>query len=312
MKKIFLLFATLLSVATFSGCSDDEDPKAKQPSDNKFLNVPPLALQTYDLANTTTVQLTCSQPDYGVGTNPTYTVQVALNEDFTTVPTGPDVFSAADAKAFDEVPYTTTSTTLEVPAKDIANSISAVLGYTDISQYDGRTPYSGPVYLRVRSYFPKLDGEMAEYYTVLSNPVELSNVISYASVRQPAWIYLVGQPEGWVGPTLDNADHYKDWMLYENDDEIGSDIYHGTFFIPDGEFQFRFYTELGDWNENSWGTQKDDNPVDIAFDGDTYDGPIVEGKGSFQVPGWTANWVEMTVNLKAKSVTFTIVDQPAQ
>ena len=51
--------------------------------------------------------------------------------------------------------------------------------------------------------------------------------------------------------------------------------------------------------------------MDIAFEDGVYDGPIVEGKGSFQVPGWTANWVKLTVNLKAKSVTFEIVDDPA-
>lgn len=89
MKKILFMFAMLLSVVAFTGCSDDEDPKAKQPTNKDFLNVPPLSQQTYDLKTAGTVQLTCSQPNYGVGTNPTYTVQVSLSEDFSTVPTGP-------------------------------------------------------------------------------------------------------------------------------------------------------------------------------------------------------------------------------
>ncbi|MCM1504319.1 MAG: SusE domain-containing protein [Muribaculum sp.] len=312
MKKILLLFAVLLTAVTFTACSDDEDPKAYKPTDKNFLNVPPLSAQTYDLQTAGTVQLTCSQPNYGVGTTPMYGVQVSLNEDFTTVYTGSEVYDPANAVAYVELPYSTTNTTLEVPAKDMANGISTMLGYTDISQYEGRTPYSGPLYVRLRSYFPKLDGELAEMYSIESNVVKLDNVIGYATVRQPAWIYLVGAPEGWAGPTEANADHYEPWKLYEADDAIGSDIYYGTFMIPDGQFQFRFYKALTGWDDDSYGSQKDDNPVDIAFEDEEYSGPIVKGKGSYQVPGWTAAWVKMTVNLKSMSVTFDIVEDPAQ
>ncbi len=308
MKKILLLFAVLLTAVTFSACSDDEDPKAYKPTDKNFLNVPPLSQQTYDLQTAGTVQLTCSQPDYGVGTTPMYGVQVSLSEDFTTVPTGEYVYDESAAVAYVELPYSTTNTTLEVPAKDVANGISTLLGYSDISQYEGRTPYSGPLYMRVRSYFPSLDGEMADFYSIESNVVKLDNVLGYATVRQPAWIYLVGAPEGWAGPVEANAEHYEPWKLYEADNAIGSDIYSATFMIPDGQFVFRFYKGLTGWDDDSYGSQKDDNPMDIAFDGDAYSGPIVKGKGSYQVPGWTANYVKMTVNLKSMSVEFDIVD----
>ncbi len=310
MKKILLLFAVLLTAATFSACSDDEDPKAYRPTDKNFLNVPPLSAQTYDLQNAGTVQFTCSQPNYGVGTVPTYGVQVALNEDFSTIYTGSAVYDPSNEVAYVELPYTTNKTTLEVPAKDIANGISTLLGYTDISQYEGRTPYSGPLYVRLRSYFSSLNGELADLYSIESNVVKLDNVIGYATVRQPAWIYLVGAPEGWAGPTEANAAHYESWKLYEADDAIGSDIYYGTFMIPDGQFQFRFYSALTGWDDDSYGSQTDDNPLDIVFDDDEYSGPIVKGKGSYQVPDWTANWVKMTVNLKSMSVTFDIVEEP--
>ena len=308
MKKILLLFAVLLTAVTFSACSDDEDPKANKPTNKDFLNIPPLADQTYHLKTAGTVQLTCSQPDYGVATTPMYGVQISLSEDFSTVPTGSYVYDPAAAVAYTELPYSTTNTKLEIPAKDIANGLSTLFGYSDISQYEGREAYSGPVYLRVRSYFPKLNGEMADYYSILSNPVLLKNVISYPSVRQPAFIYLVGAPEGWAGPVEANTDHYEPWKLYEADNAIGSDVYNGTFFIPDGKFQFRFYKALTGWDEDSYGSQKDDNPMDIDFEDGEYSGEIVKGKGSYQVLDWTANYVKMTVNLKSKSVIFVIVD----
>ena len=82
--------------------------------------------------------------------------------------------------------------------------------------------------------------------------------------------------------------------------------------IPDGQFEFRFYKALTGWDEDSYGAQKDDNTVDIGFEDDEYAGPIVKGKGKYHVPGWTAAWVKMTVNLKSMSVTFDIVEEPAE
>lgn len=308
MKKILLLFAVLLTAVTFSACSDDEDPKAYKPTDKNFLNVPPLSQQTYDLQTAGTVQLTCSQPDYGVGTTPMYGVQVSLSEDFTTVPTGEYVYDESAAVAYVELPYSTTNTTLEVPAKDVANGISTLLGYSDISQYEGRSPYSGPLYMRVRSYFPSLDGEMADFYSIESNVVKLDNVLGYATVRQPAWIYLVGIPTGFKDPTEANAEFYEPWALYEPEDGIGKDIYYGTFMIPDNGFEFRFYKALTGWDDDSYGAEKDDVQSEIGFDDGAYAGPIVKGKGKYYVPGWTANYVKMTVNLKSMSVEFDIVD----
>ncbi len=311
MKKIFLLCAVLLAAVSFVSREDNTDPKAKQPVNKDFLNTPPLANQTYVLETAGSVQLTCSQPDYDVATPPTYAVQVSLDPEFSKVISDSKyLYSAEDALPYSEVAYTTTHTTLDVPARDIADGISACLGYTDISQYAGREAYSGPVYVRVRSFFPSLTGDLANLYSIESNVVTLPNVISYPSVRQPGWIYLVGAPNGWNEPSESNAAIYEDWMLYEPDNGIGTQIYVGTFFIPDGQFTMRFYKELTGWDADSYGSQKDDNAVDIEFDGGKYSGKIGGPgyKGSYNVPGWTANWVKFTVNLKAGSVDFEIVD----
>lgn len=319
MKKILLFCAALLSLTAFSACQDDTDPKADRPTDNNFLNIPPLANYTFDLKTVGAVEFTCSQPGYGVATTPAYTMQFSLSPEFKwDAANDKYVYDAEKKMDFIDLStfanFSTTNTTISVPSEVVAQAINAMLGYDKMEQFDGTLPiYSGKLYARVRSYFPDVNGERYDYYSINSNVVTLQDVKAYETVRLPGFIYLVGKPEGWKGPEESYAAHYEDWKLFEADDAIGSQIYSGTFMIADDEFQLRFYTALTGWDTDSWGAQKDDNPVDIAFDGGKYAGAIGGPgyKGSYQVPGWTANWVKMTVNLKSKEVTFEIVDAPA-
>ncbi len=326
MKKILLFCAALLSMTAFTGCKDDTDPKADRPADNNFLNIPPLANYNFDLKTAGAVEFTCSQPGYGVATTPAYTVQFSLAPDFKW-DNANDKYVYNAEKRMDNIDlatfanFSTTNTTITVPSNIVAQAINAMLGYDKMEQFDGSRPvYSGKLYARVRSYFPDVNGDRYDYYSIESNIVTLQSVQAYETVRLPGFIYVVGRfactdvnADGWLEPSETNAAAYEDWKLFEADDAIGSQIYNGTFMIPDGWFQCRFYTALTGWDKDSWGVQKDDNPVDIKFDGGKYAGPIggPEYKGSYQVPDWTANWVKMTVNLKSKEVTFEIVDAPA-
>lgn len=316
MKKIFTLIAALACVGSvFTACEDDlTDPKAQAPADNNFLNTPPTANYTYDLEETETVTLTCSQPGYGVGTIPTYAVELSLDPNFNGVPsqwkyTG----SESTPQNYIELPSTSTSTTIEIPARDIADAINGCRGYNKLEQLseDGYTDYEGPVYFRVRSYFPGASDDVYDLYSVTSNIITLTHMIAYPTLRMPGFIYLVGAPEGWAGPTLANAEHYEDWKLFEADDKIGSQIYSATFDIPAGQFQFRFYSALQDWDFNSIGSQDGDSPVNITLNADgIYSGSCVvgtekgTGKGSWQIEGWTGGEVTITVNTKAKTVEF--------
>lgn len=315
MKKLFIMMAALVGMsAAMTSCDEiDTDTRASYPTDSNFLNTPPTANYTYDLANTQTVTLTCSQPDYGVGTIPTYAVELSLDKDFKAVPsqwryTGSD----ATPQNFILLPSTTNSTTIEIPARDIADAINACRGYNDLDQLDlpDYRNYTGPIYLRVRSYMAGATPDVADLYAITSNIISLTKVIGFKTLRQPDFIYLVGAPEGWAGPTPSNADHYELWKLFEADDNIGSQIYSATFDIPAGKFQFRFYSRLEDWDNNSIGSQNDDNPVNIELKDGVYTGACVvgtakgEGKGSWQIEGWTGGQVTITVNTKAKTVEF--------
>lgn len=316
MKKNILFTAALAFVGMlFSSCENNTDPKVQVPTQNQnFLNTPALANQTYVLNQTEGVDFTCSQPDFGgVATIPTYAVQVSLSRDFNSVPaewkyTGSD----ATPQNFIQLPSTYTRTSFTVPAREIADAVNGCRGYNDMDQLvpPAYRDYRGPVYVRLYAYFATADAATQEKYGVYSAPVELKQVVGYPTVRKPGYIYLVGAPEGWAGPTEANAAHYEDWMLYEADDQIGTSIYRATFDIPAGKFQFRFYKALTDWDGgDSMGSQSDDKPVDIELKDGVYNGALsVPGKGSWQVPGWPGGKVSMVVNVKAKTVEFKKVD----
>lgn len=317
MKKITSYLALAAVAMAFTACSDDTEPKADYPTNHDFLNIPVMANQTIVLETAGSVDFTLSQLDYGVAIVPDYALQISLDPSFEKLPSeiasvAPIVYSTEKESAYYQLPVSSQSVSFAASAKDIADGISAMLGYDDIEQYKGREDkcYTGPLYCRVLSTIPTANPGTYDKYSILSNVVTLATVIGYPTVRQPGWIYLVGAPEGWVGPTPANAEHYKDWMLFESKDGIDSKIYCGTFDIPAGKFQFRFYTLLDNWEDNSWGPQKDDAPVAIKMTDGVFSGDIMEGKGSFDIADWAGGWVKMTVNLKAKNVTFKAVSGP--
>ncbi|HRN17395.1 MAG TPA: SusE domain-containing protein, partial [Xylanibacter oryzae] len=92
MKTINIASGLMIiaSALFFASCDDDRGGNPKLDTDNMptsfVLNVPAYAENnTYDLANSTSVNFTCSQPDYGgapLAVN--YSVQVSLDKAFTT------------------------------------------------------------------------------------------------------------------------------------------------------------------------------------------------------------------------------------
>ena len=91
--------------------------------------------------------------------------------------------------------------------------------------------------------------------------------------------------------------------------EIGSNVFVGTFDIPGGMLQFRFYTKLTGWDGgNSYGTQVDDAPIVCNFDADgKFTGPAVNGKGSWEFDDWAGGQLKMTVDMNKNTVTFETV-----
>ena len=88
MKKLYILASMLIAAASFSSCVEKEIIVLQEPT--KFvLNEPAYKNNLYDLEASATVELTCSQPDYGFTAATEYAVEVSLTGNFT---------SAYDAK----------------------------------------------------------------------------------------------------------------------------------------------------------------------------------------------------------------------
>lgn len=73
--------AAALAVFGMASCSEDTDPVLQKPTEF-VLNVPAMQNQYIELANTSVVELVCSQPDYGYSAVAQYSAQMSLTPDF--------------------------------------------------------------------------------------------------------------------------------------------------------------------------------------------------------------------------------------
>ena len=280
MKKIsYILFSLLGMVLATASCTglEEENPVLKTPT--KFvLNTPATANQYVDLGadkEAGTVNFTCSQPDYGFAASADYHMQVSLDESFAEYEELADAFNSCN---------------MNVKCSQIAEAICKLRGIEDEDSYTDEA--ARKVFFRVRAQILKM-----EETSVVSNPVAMEKVKGYFALRLPGYIYLVGAHEGWTGPTEANKEHYSGWRLYESKNAIGSKIYTGVFEIPAGSFQFRFYTALNGWDNDSYGIQEADSPLDITMTDGIYSGALVKGKGSYNLPDWEGGSVKITVNM---------------
>lgn len=284
MKKLsYILFSFISLVLATASCSglEEENPVIQTPT-KLVLNTPATANQYVDLGydkDAGTVNFTCSQADYGFAASANYYMQVSLDESFSN---------------FEELATSYTSCNMNVKASEIAEAVCKLRGIKSEETYTDEP--ARKVFFRVRSQILKYEDT-----SILSNVVAMEKVKGYFALRLPGYIYLVGAPEGWVGPSEDQKAHYSEWQLLESDNAIGSKVYYGEFDIPAGKFQFRFYTALTGWDKDSYGIQEADATLDITMTDGIYDGKIVKGKGSYQIPDWPGGKVKITVNMSNDS-----------
>ena len=284
MKKLsYILFSFISLVLATASCSglEEENPVIQTPT-KLVLNTPATANQYVDLGydkDAGTVNFTCSQADYGFAASANYYMQVSLDESFSN---------------FEELATSYTSCNMNVKASEIAEAVCKLRGIKSEETYTDEP--ARKVFFRVRSQILKYEDT-----SILSNVVAMEKVKGYFALRLPGYIYLVGAPEGWSGPSEDNKAHYEEWKLFESDNAIGSKVYYGEFDVPAGKFQFRFYTALTGWDKDSYGIQDKDEAKEIKMTKGIYDGTIIKGKGSYQISDWPGGKVKITVNMSNES-----------
>ncbi|MDR0938482.1 MAG: SusE domain-containing protein [Mediterranea sp.] len=185
MKKINTWLIASLSVfgLTLAGCETDNgsNPILQKPT-SFVLNTPAnAATNVYDLANSSVVYVTCSQPNYGFPASTIYSVQAALS------PT------------FNENNYTTlatTSTSARVPINALELN-DAILEMWPAANPGVEMPDAPiPVWIRLQAQITGGDG----LGLIKSNVIELSQVlvIKDAPLTMPTEMYLLNPAGTWV------------------------------------------------------------------------------------------------------------------
>lgn len=179
-KLILLSVAGLLSMGLMSCNSDmDSDPRYSAPTEF-VLNTPKYSSALYDLQNTETVQLTCSQPNYGYAAPTEYVVQVSTNNKWTEA-------EGYDAKT-QNLPITYTTAKMDIDAKELDLAICQAL---KLEKPEDCPSDPIKVYIRLQAFIPSVEG--SEIY---SNSIELPNVQVYYALPDvvlPTQMYMIGK-----------------------------------------------------------------------------------------------------------------------
>jgi len=172
MKNIFKsAMLLMLSVGLFAACADDNDSNPVIGSPSTFtLNTPSYAALPVDLATSTDLPFTWSQPDYGFPVAADYQLETSLDGNFSDYFTLPASFKGG---------YGT------IPASTLASYLN------ESGQWEDDVPDQVTLYVRATA--------TAGTSTIYSNIVNII-VVPTAEVA-PAWpmfIYEIGNESGWA------------------------------------------------------------------------------------------------------------------
>ena len=174
----------VMSLTLMTACSDDNDsnPSIQTPTEFK-LNTPALVNTPIDLANSSKIMLTCSQPNYGYTASVQYTVQVATDENMT------------DAVELSE---TSNSAKVAIDAASLASTLTNI--YVQKGKTEADFPMDVKAYFRLKANIVTSNGNVVEGTEILSNVVSLNNIhllFSLPAVNLPKNVYVTGSFCDW-------------------------------------------------------------------------------------------------------------------
>ena len=245
----------VMSLTLMTACSDDNDsnPSIQTPTEFK-LNTPALVNTPIDLANSSKIMLTCSQPNYGYTASVQYTVQVATDENMT------------DAVELSE---TSNSAKVAIDAASLASTLTNI--YVQKGKTEADFPMDVKAYFRLKANIVTSNGNVVEGTEILSNVVSLNNIhllFSLPPVNLPKNVYVVGNFCDWK---WDNC--FDMVQVYGTEDTFWHLVY-----IDDSGIKFNTAEA---WNNNEVGY------AGITVSGDCKD-DIIDNGGNIasKNPGW--------------------------
>ena len=258
MKKIFkfMLLPALVLPLLFTSCDEDRDSNPtldlSHVAEGFVLNTPALAENnTYDLSNAKTLNMTCSQPNYGgIPYAVKYYVQVSIDPNFVSDRTA----THTELKTF----YTKAK--LEVDASEVNNAVIALFKAADP---EATLPEEMPIYIRLRAVIGgTTDPNLGETF---------SNAITLPSVKA---VYKVPDAEFTEKLFLTGSSIQTPWESWKAIPQVWgvTGNYYGVIYLPaGGEFKFgtknndnRGFSDLrGGINDeaNAGITEGDDNKI---------------------------------------------------
>lgn len=245
----------VMSLTLMTACSDDNDsnPSIQTPTEFK-LNTPALENTPIDLANSSKIILTCSQPNYGYTASVQYTVLVATDENMT------------DAVELSE---TSNSAKVEIDANLLASTLTNI--YVEKGKTEADFPMDIKAYFRLKANIVTSNGNVVEGTEILSNVVSLNNIhllFSLPAVNLPKNVYVTGSFCDW-----DWAKSFDMVQVYGTEDTFWRLVY-----IDDSGIKLNTATE---WNGSEVGF------AGITVSGDCKD-EIIDKDGNIasSKPGW--------------------------
>ena len=245
----------VMSLTLMTACSDDNDsnPTIQSPTEFK-LNTPALVNTPIDLANSSKIMLTCSQPNYGYTASVQYTVQVATDENMT------------DAVELSE---TSSSAKVAIDAASLASALTNI--YVEKGKTEADFPMDVKAYFRLKANIVTSNGNVVEGTEILSNVVSLNKIhllFSLPPVNLPSHVYTVGNFCDWK---WDNC--FDMVQVYGTDNTFWRLVY-----IDDSGIKFNSAAE---WNGSEVGY------AGITVSGDCKDDIIdKDGNIASSKPGW--------------------------
>ncbi|MCD7714089.1 MAG: SusE domain-containing protein [Prevotella sp.] len=288
MKKITYLMAALLcGMVALTACDDDRDsnPTVKQP-ESFVLNEPALSGNVYDLANSTSLTVTCQQPDYGYTALVTYYAQVSLDD------TWVDAETEDDTASYIELDESWTVCKLDLDAEAIDRAILKIGAYESEDEFPTQ-PMT--IYIRLRA-------TLTSGYECYSNTIALNVKAYYAdfSDAEPELWYITGDAvaDGSWGSEVGVSCVPMSFVNgYEYDSNGKGEITYTAYF--DSSKGFKLVKVPGNWDDQ-WGST-DGGLTPVMNDG---------GSQNFYVP--SSGYYTVTLNTRTDVLTIEATDTPTE